>query len=100
MAPDPPPSRLQIWWPFLAGALGAVAGAAWFAPPDGVEALMTQASATDRLADRRTYFEGYSKVTIQKRMLDDAVRMRAYRDAILGNADRFRGKVIRRASLW
>ena len=44
--------------------------------------------------DDRGYFSGYASLLNQMSMLGDTVRMEAYRDAILGNADNFAGKVV------
>ena len=65
------------------------------------ENLLSQPS---RLADRPamavspleevTYFSAYNSLIHQKEMLEDTVRMDAYHDAILENAENFKDKVV------
>ena len=59
----------------------------------GVEALMTGSPAL-QAADYANYFSSYAYIYHQKQMLTDGRRMRAYREAIVGNARAFRGKVV------
>lgn len=59
----------------------------------GVEALMTGSPAL-QAADYANYFSSYAYIYHQKQMLADGRRMHAYRDAIVGNASAFRGKVV------
>mmetsp|Transcript_29217 Transcript_29217/g.87364 ORF Transcript_29217/g.87364 Transcript_29217/m.87364 type:complete len:381 (+) Transcript_29217:1458-2600(+) len=60
---------------------------------NGVETLMTGSPAL-QAADYANYFSSYAYLYHQKQMLADGRRMRAYRDAIVGNASAFRGKVV------
>ena len=41
-----------------------------------------------------TYFSAYNSLIHQKEMLEDTVRMDAFHDAILENAENFAGKVV------
>lgn len=58
-----------------------------------VEDLM-KGSEGAKAADYANYFSSYAYIYHQKQMLSDGARMRAYRDAILGNPKSFEGKVV------
>ena len=58
-----------------------------------VEAIMKGSEAA-KASDYANYFSSYAFIYHQKQMLSDGARMRAYRDAILGNPECFAGKVV------
>ncbi|KAH8095330.1 protein-arginine omega-N asymmetric methyltransferase [Aureococcus anophagefferens] len=70
-----------------------------------VEAIMKGSEAA-KASDYANYFSSYAFIYHQKQMLSDGARMRAYRDAILGNPECFAGKVastpapVRILSMW
>ena len=51
-------------------------------------------SEAAKASDYANYFSSYAFIYHQKQMLSDGARMRAYRDAILGNPECFAGKVV------
>lgn len=61
--------------------------------PPKIEELMTGPEGL-RATDYANYFSSYAFIYHQKQMLTDAKRMEAYRDAILGNAQCFKDKVV------
>lgn len=58
-----------------------------------VEEIMKGSEAA-KASDYANYFSSYAFIYHQKQMLSDGARMRAYRDAILGNPECFAGKVV------
>ncbi len=78
---------------FLASSATCSAGRSGVGAADGPSGGHAAAAAAAAAQDAR-YFEAYSQLEHQAMMLRDRRRMDAYRAAILGQPDVFRGKVV------
>ena len=78
---------------FLRRRSGTTSTMAAMAEKNDVEALMKGTEGA-KAADYANYFSSYAYIYHQKQMLSDGARMRAYRDAILGNPASFKGKTV------
>lgn len=61
---------------------------------DGATAAPEALAAFEQTTEYANYFVTYGFLYHQKQMLEDHSRMVSYRDAILGNRERFEGKVV------